>query len=96
MALVLLFPAALTLAACGGADARPSTTPDESTSGTTPSTPDADHAPTGKFGRTDIAVGNGEYQVSLSTPVLLADRSTATLESLAGGKPLLLYFYATW
>jgi hypothetical protein len=96
MALGLLLPAALTLGACSGADVPPSTAPDTSTSDTTPSTPDADDAPTGKFWRTDIAVGNGEHQVSPATPVLLADGSTATLESLAGGKPLLLYFYATW
>ena len=53
-------------------------------------------APSGEFWRTDLPIGGTENQVANATPVLLADGSTQTLEALADGKPLLLYFYATW
>jgi hypothetical protein len=91
--LALMTAVALMLAACGGGDVAPTAVP--GSSGADTATPAGD-APTGEFWRTDIAVGDSEQQVAQATSVLLADGSTATIEALAGGKPLLLYFYATW
>lgn len=82
--IALLAAGALTLAACAASDVPVST-----------AIGNAD-APTGEYWRTDLAVGGREQQVAHATPVLLANGSTTTLESLAEGRPLLLYFYATW
>jgi len=44
----------------------------------------------------DLPTGGQQGQLARSTPVTLADGSTATLAEVADGKPLLLYFFATW
>jgi hypothetical protein len=46
--------------------------------------------------RTDVASGTDVGQAAPNTPVLLRDGSTATLAEVAAGKPVLLYFFATW
>lgn len=86
----LLTAAVLTAAACTSASEPTATAPPDDS----PGTPTG--APTGEFWRTDLPLGGIENQVANATPVLLADGTTQTLEALAGGKPLLLYFYATW
>jgi hypothetical protein len=40
--------------------------------------------------------GSSVGQTAYNTPLLLRDGSTATLEEIAAGQPLLLYFFATW
>ena len=46
--------------------------------------------------RTDVATGSNVGDVALNTSVLLRDGSMATLEEVAAGKPMVLYFFATW
>ena len=46
--------------------------------------------------RTDLATGSNVGDVAPNTSVLLRDGSTATLEEVAAGKPMVLYFFATW
>jgi hypothetical protein len=87
---------ALSLAACAGtgAEAAPTATP---APGTLAGAEDPPARPSGEIGwRTDLPVGGIENQVAEATQVLLLDGSEPTLEALADGKPLLLYFYATW
>jgi hypothetical protein len=76
-------------AACGSPAAPASAPPSDAVSTSESAASDGDW-------RTDLQVGGIVGQVSYATPVLLADSSTATLEELADGKPLLLYFFATW
>ena len=93
--LVLVIAASATiLGACGGSAAAPET---PTATVTTPS-PGETSTPGVSDGawRTDLPIGASLGNVSRWTPVLLADGSRASLEELADGKPLLLYFYATW
>ena len=46
--------------------------------------------------RADIAVGPAHGDRAANASVTLADGSTTTLESAAGGRAILLYFFATW
>ncbi len=46
--------------------------------------------------RTDVEVGDDPGDLATDTVVKLADGSTASLSELADGRPLLLYFFATW
>ena len=46
--------------------------------------------------RTDRDAGGRVGNAAPNVSVTLTDGTTATLEELAGGKPLLLYFFATW
>ena len=46
--------------------------------------------------RTDREAGGRVGNAAPNVSVTLTDGTTATLEELAGGKPLLLYFFATW
>jgi hypothetical protein len=46
--------------------------------------------------RIDLRIGSTVGSVLPATLVQLANGSEATLEQLADGKPLLLYFFATW
>jgi hypothetical protein len=93
--LVLVIAASATIfGACGGSAAAPET---PTATDTTPS-PGETSMPvvSGGAWRTDLPIGASLGSVSRWTPVLLADGSRASLEELADGKPLLLYFYATW
>jgi cytochrome oxidase Cu insertion factor (SCO1/SenC/PrrC family) len=79
-----LLAALLLLTACGSA----TTDPAGSSTLPTRDTP----VWSGDGWRTDLQTGD----VAEATQLVLADGSTATLEELADGKPLLLYFFATW
>ena len=46
--------------------------------------------------RTDLAAGGRVGNAAPNATVTLPDGTMPTLEELAGGKPLLLYFFATW
>ena len=46
--------------------------------------------------RTDREAGGRVGNAAPNVTGTLTDGTTATLEELAGGKPLLLYFFATW
>ena len=67
-------------------------------------TPTADAAPTEEpvappaltGWRTDLATGPNVGDVAPNTSVLLRDGSMTTLEEVAAGKPMVLYFFATW
>ena len=91
-ALLLLM---LTLAACGSdptVTPQPTPTP-EPTATPQPAAPDAS---AGEGWRTDIAVGSGHGDRAANASVTLLDGSSTTLESAAGGRAVLLYFFATW
>ena len=78
----------MALAACGGAAIET-----EVADGERETSP---FAPSGEHWLTGTNVGGEVGDTAHATPVLLAGNDSATLEELAGGKPLLLYFYATW
>ncbi len=60
-------------------------------------TPTPTGAPAAEDGwTTAVAVGTTVGQAADPTMVLLRDGSMASLEEVADGKPLLLYFFATW
>ena len=46
--------------------------------------------------RTDLEAGGRVGNAAPNVTVTLTDGTQATLEELANGKPLLLYFFATW
>ena len=58
-------------------------------------TPTPELAPAGGW-RTDIATGPDIGNRAPDASLTLADGSTATIESAAGGRAVLLYFFATW
>ncbi len=63
------------------------------------STPESTPAPVPVLSvgwRTDVEVGSDPGDLATDTVVKLADGSTASLSELADGRPLLLYFFATW
>ncbi|MCI0779114.1 MAG: hypothetical protein J4N32_03790 [Chloroflexi bacterium] len=62
---------------------------------TSASTPTAAGAATPGW-RTDLEAAGRVGNAAPNVTVTLTDGTTATLEELAGGKPLLLYFFATW
>ena len=64
---------------------------------TTGPTPPATATATGTAGwRTDLEAGGRIGNAAPNATVTLTGGTTVTLEELAGGKPLLLYFFATW
>jgi thiol-disulfide isomerase/thioredoxin len=83
-----LLAALLLLTACGSA----MTDPAGSSTLPTRDTP----VWSGDGWRTDLQTGDVAGDVAEATQLVLADGSTATLEELADGKPLLLYVFATW
>ena len=99
MLVLAIVLAPMLLGACGSSSAAPPEAPSATATpqSPTPSTGDASTPSTSDGAwRTDLPIGASLGNVSRATPVLLVDGSTATLEELADGKPLLLYFYATW
>ena len=64
---------------------------------TTAPTPAATATATDTAGwRTDVEAGGRIGNAAPNATVTLTGGTTVTLEELAGGKPLLLYFFATW
>ncbi|MXW30345.1 MAG: hypothetical protein F4X54_08905 [Chloroflexi bacterium] len=88
-----------TLAACG---ADPTATPVPQPTPTPEPEPTATPKPAASDGmapggwRTDVAVGSNHGARAFDSSIALPDGSTATLESAAGGRAVLLYFFATW
>ena len=94
-ALLLLL---VTLAACGSdptATPAPQPTPTPEPEPTTTPKPASDGMAAGAW-RTDIAVGSDHGDRAANASIMLPDGSTGTLESAAGGRAVLLYFFATW
>ena len=46
--------------------------------------------------RSDVAVGSDHGDRAANASLTLVDGSNSTLESAAGGRAVLLYFFATW
>ena len=64
-------------------------------------TPEPTHTPTPEptvaaGWRTDVSIGATVGTRATDATLTLADGSTATIQEVSGGKPLLLYFFATW
>ena len=95
--LLLLF----TLAACGSdptATPTPQPTPEPGPTATPtpkPATDTGDGMSAGGW-RTDVAVGSEHGDRAADASLTLPDGSSTTLESAAGGRAVLLYFFATW
>ena len=88
------------LAAAATACSAPAPAPEQLASTTAPagtSTPTATApAEATPRWRTDLAAGGRVGNAAPNATVTLPDGTMPTLEELAGGKPLLLYFFATW
>ena len=94
-ALLLLF---FVLAACGSdptATPVPKPTPTPEPEPTATPKPATDGMSAAGW-RTDIAVGSDHGDRAANASLTLVDGSTTTLESAAGGRAVLLYFFATW
>ena len=96
--LLLLF----TLAACGADPTapppQPTPTPEPGPTATPtpkPATDTGDGMSAGGW-RTDVAVGSEHGDRAADASLTLPDGSSTTLESAAGGRAVLLYFFATW
>ena len=90
--LLLLF----TLAACGSdPTATPTPQPPPTPEPTATPVPATDGMSAGGW-RTDVAVGFNHGDRAFNSSIALPDGSTSTLESAAGGRAVLLYFFATW
>ncbi len=57
--------------------------------------PGTDEMPAGGW-RSDVAVGSDHGDRAANASLTLVDGSSTTLESAAGGRAVLLYFFATW
>ena len=92
--LLLLF----TLAACGSEPTPTNTPKPTATSEPEPTATPKPDAPSmaGEGWRTDIAVGTAHGDRAANASLTLVDGSSTTLESAAGGRAVLLYFFATW
>ena len=74
----------------------PAATPTAVPTATAVPTPAGGAAPALTGWRTDLATGPNVGDVAPNTSVLLRDGSMTTLEEVAAGKPMVLYFFATW
>ena len=85
------------VAACGSTDS-PTPTPTRavSTPTTTP-VPSTDNGAMPAQGwRTDLTVGASIGEVAPDSTLMLPDGNTASLQQIAAGHPLLIYFFETW
>ena len=100
--LLLLFM----IAACGS-DPTPTPVPEPTPTPAPEPTPTAEQEPAAApkpaademaaaAWRTDVAVGSDHGDRAANASITLPDGSTGTLESAAGGRAVLLYFFATW
>ncbi|MXY59567.1 MAG: hypothetical protein F4Y96_03575 [Chloroflexi bacterium] len=88
-----------TLAACGSdptATPVPQPTPTPEPEPTATPKPAASNGMAAGGWRTEVAVGHEHGDRAFDSSLALADGSTSTLESAAGGRAVLLYFFATW
>ena len=91
-----LFVLLLTLAACGAdPTATPVPTPTPEPEPTATPKPATDGMSAGSW-RTDITTGSDIGDRAADASLTLVDGSSTTLESAAGGRAVLLYFFATW
>ncbi|MCY4582450.1 MAG: hypothetical protein OXE50_06590 [Chloroflexi bacterium] len=97
--LLLLF----TLAACGSDPTatpapQPTPTPEPEPTATPTPKPAADTGGSMAAGawRTDLAVGSDHGDRAANASLTLPDGSSTNLESVAAGRGVLLYFFATW
>ena len=74
----------------------PAATPTAVPTATAVPTPAGGAAPALTGWRTDLVTGPNVGDVAPNPSVLLRDGSMATLEEVAAGKPMVLYFFATW
>ncbi len=89
---------AAALAACGGSaepTPTPAATPTPEPTATAASAPDS-AAPAAAGWRSDIPIGPAAGDRAPDATLTLPDGQIATLQELAAGKPMLLYFFATW
>ena len=83
------------VAACGSTES-PTPTRSVSTPTTTP-VPSTDNGAMPAQGwRTDLTVGASIGEVAPDSTLMLPDGNTASLQQIAAGHPLLIYFFETW
>ncbi len=95
-ALLLLL---VTLAACGSdstATPVPQPTPTPQPGPTSTPVPPSDGGMSAGAWRTDAAIGSNHGDRAANASLTLPDGSSTTLESVAAGRGVLLYFFATW
>ncbi len=92
-----------TLAACGSDPTatptpQPTPTPEPAPTATPTPKPAADTGDGMSAGgwRTDLAVGSDHGDLAANASLTLPDGSSTNLESVAAGRGVLLYFFATW
>ena len=85
------------VAACGSTES-PTSTPTRAvnTPTTTPVPPTDDGATSAQGWRTDLTVGASIGEVAPDSTLMLPDGNMASLQQIAAGHPLLIYFFETW
>ena len=83
------------VAACGSTE---TPTPTRAVSTPTPTpVPSTDNGAMPSQGwRTDLTVGASIGEVAPDSTLMLPDGNTASLQQIAAGHPLLIYFFETW
>ena len=83
------------VAACGSTE---TPTPTRAVSTPTPTpVPSTDNGAMPAQGwRTDLTVGGSIGEVAPDSTLMLPDGNTASLQQIAAGHPLLIYFFETW
>ncbi len=82
-------------AACGSTES-PTPTRAVSTPTATPMPPTDNGATPAQGWRTDLTVGASIGEVAPDSTLMLPDGNTASLQQIAAGHPLLIYFFETW